>query len=222
MWFAGIDPSASEHKPSGLCLLDQHLEVVFLGKRTGDREILQLLRTAAEPLYAVGIDGPLQPPHELKECCFRTDPPTCAHTQTTPYKGRYCEHLLMRNGFRCFPTSKNSFARRWIWRCFRLNRLLQENGFTTLEVYPTATRKILFPELTGKKQLRRNRVVLQHKLQQIGIQFPGEEKLFSHHELDALLAAYTVYLHWQGKTIAAGDSLDGYIILPETSLRFLK
>ncbi len=220
MWFAGIDPTASPQTPSGVCLLNESLEIVFLGKCKGDREILQVLQNSPEPLYAVGIDGPLQPPHELQECCFRDDPPTCSHSQTTPYKGRYCEYLLTKNGFRCFPTSKNSFARRWIWRCFQLNQRLQKAGFTTLEVYPTATRKILFPQIRGKKQRRSTREALQQALRQTGVRFPAGGNVYSHDELDALLAAYTVLLLWQGKTVAVGDPQDGYIILPAITLRF--
>ncbi len=219
MIFVGIDPTASEGKASGVCILDADLRIIFLGKLTTTQIILEMLSQYGAAESLVGFDGPLQPPFELDRCCFSEDSPECNHKQTTSYKGRYCEHLLIGNGFRCYPTSKGSFAKKWILRCLDFSAAMKEQGFKVLEVFPHATRRILFPGITGKKQSAATRMMLQSALREKKIQFPERGRPFSHDELDAALAAYTAYLHDCGKTISAGDSRDGYIILPKTNLK---
>jgi predicted nuclease with RNAse H fold len=129
-------------------------------------------------------------------------------------KGRYCEYLLNKNGYHCFVTSRNSFVRPWIYRCFLLNDFLIKQGFTVLEVFPYATRRILFPELTGKKQQLEFRRTLYKELQKWGLFFPGSGQPYSHDELDAALAAVTVLLHSQNKTKLLGDAQDGFVCVP--------
>ena len=215
---AGVDPSASSHKPSGVCVLRSDKAILLLDKWFTFGELAALLSGHGVVKNGVGIDGPLQPPAELDFCCFEEKSPACSHRQTTSYKGRYCEYLLNKNGFRCFVTSKDSFAKSWMRRCFRLNEFLHSLGYRPLEVYPTAVRKILFPEVTGKKQLLVNRRKLQESLKSWGIQFPDEKKIYSHDELDAVLAALTVWLFHRGKAISIGDERDGFIILPQVKL----
>jgi len=220
MIIAGVDPSASSRKPSGLCVLRPDKTVLFLGKWFTFDELETLLAFYEVEKSSVGIDGPLQPPYELDFCCFEEKSPACLHRQTTPYKGRYCEYLLNKNGFRCFVTSKNSFAKSWMRRCFRLNEFLRSRGYRPLEVYPTAVRKILFPVVTGKKQLFVNRKKLQGRLNRWGIRFPDKERIYSHDELDAVLAAITVWLFHRGEAVLIGDERDGYIVLPKVKLNF--
>lgn len=218
---AGVDPSAGSGKPSGLCVLRPDKTILFLGKWHTFEELETLLTFYEVGKNSVGIDGPLQPPHELDFCCFESKIPACTHRQTTPFKGRYCEYLLNRNGFRCFVTSRDSFAKLWMRRCFRLNEFLHSRGFRPMEVYPTAVRKILFPGITGKKQQRKSREELQTRLREWGIRFPDERRIYSHDELDAVLAAITVWLFHRGRTVRVGDERDGYIILPKVKLEYL-
>ncbi len=213
-FYIGIDPSGSDHRPSGLCVLTRKREIVRLQRWFSFNELPVLLDEYAPDQCLVGVDGPLQPPHELHRCCFE-DNSRCPHRQTTPYKGRSGEYQLIRMGFPCFPTSKNSFLRGWVRRCFALNDWLVAQGFPILEVFPFATRRILFPTLSGKKQQRAFREHLQCHLQEWGIRFPESEHLYSHDELDAVLAAVTVWLHDRGKTQLLGDERDGWIVIPQ-------
>jgi predicted nuclease with RNAse H fold len=96
-----------------------------------------------------------------------------------------------------------------------LNRLCNDLSFRTFEVYPTATRKILFPDLTEKKQLKAGRKKLMDKLAGCGVSFPCQSQIYTHDEMDAALAAFTVLLHDNGSSIALGNHLDGFIVLPD-------
>lgn len=220
MVFAGIDPSAKSQNASGVCLLDSRGKILLLERWKTFRELGSKLAPFSEEIKVIGIDGPLQPPFELQRCCFSEPQPICDHCQTTPFKGRYCEYILNRNGFRCFLTSKHSFARSWAARCFELNDYLIGLGYRTIEVYPGAARKILFPQIIGKKQLRSSRQQLQEAFRQRGFSFPDTHRLYSHDELDALLAAFTALLHSRGETVSVGDSWDGFIVLPHTKIEY--
>ncbi|GAB4370164.1 MAG: hypothetical protein Kow0042_12300 [Calditrichia bacterium] len=217
--FAGIDPSAKPENKSALCLLDAHLTILHLGEWNTFSELDHILRPYKSLIQTIGIDGPLQLPHELKRCCFTPSTPGCSHRQTVPYRGRYCEYVLNKNGYRCYATSKNSFVKSWVLRCLDLAQFLMSKGYALLEVFPTATRKILFSEVSGKKQSKSTRLALVQALKREGVIFPQGKKSYSHHQLDALLAAYTALLHYRGKTMAVGDERDGYIIIPRTQIR---
>jgi predicted nuclease with RNAse H fold len=115
-------------------------------------------------------------------------------------------------------TSKKSFVKKWVERCFSLNDFIIESGYGTIEIFPFATRKILFPKLVGKKQQTAFRNKLQSCLCNFGITLPARPKEYSHDELDAVLAAITVLLHAQHKSELLGDDLDGYIIIPQSGL----
>ncbi len=220
MIFAGLDPSAKAENVSGLCLMDAEKNILELRKWHTREELLRLFLPYQKEIRWVGIDGPLQPPHELYPCCFEENSGDCPHEQTTPFKGRYCEFLLNKNGFRCFTTSKNGFAKSWALRCFKLNEFLTAEGYRTVEVFPHASRRILFPDLVGKKQTSQNRKMLRQKLRKEGLKFPPKELVYTHDELDAVMAAYTVFLKEKGQTLALGDWRDGFVGIPRTDLKY--
>ena len=219
--FIGLDPSASPTKASGISIITSVGKVVFLGTWFDFSDLSKIIDTYPVSSGTIAIDGPLQPPHELKRCYFSMKSVDCPHQQTTPFKGRYCEQLLLKRGYRCFVSSKNSFAKKWMERCFRLNDFLYGLTLDTIEVFPHATRKILFPGLTGRKQEREFREKLQVHLSGIGIKFPADPEIFSHDELDAVLAAITNVLYGQGKTNKIGDDRDGYIHIPRNRVTHL-
>jgi predicted nuclease with RNAse H fold len=215
-YYAGLDPSASSQKSSGLCIIDGNKRVYYLGKWKTFEEMLDILRPFQSQLEYAGIDGPLQPPHDLGRCCFSSESAKCKHRQRGKIRGRYCEYLLNKKGYHCFVTSRNSFVPQWVYRCFLLNDFLNAQGIPILEVFPFAARKILFPMITGKKQLLKFRRTLQREFQKWGLVFPDSRCCYSHDELDAVLAAITVLLHSQHKTELLGDGRDGFICLPKT------
>ncbi len=212
--FVGVDPSGSAMRPSGICIINRSKKVSLLGRWNTFKDIEKLLLPFREKICSIGIDGPLQPPHELDRCCFTRQSDHCSHKQTGKYKGRYCEYLLIKKGYRCFLTSKDSFVKTWVSRCFRLNEILTALGFRTIEVFPYAARKILFPDLPGKKYQRSFRQQLQKCLSEKGYILPEPDFIYSHDELDAVLAAVTSRLHFLGQAELVGDERDGYIVIP--------
>jgi predicted nuclease with RNAse H fold len=212
--YVGLDPSASTAKKSGACILNHNREIMYIGKWNNFGEISAIFKKYPAMQYLIGIDGPLQLPHELDTCCF-SETPICSHRQTTSYKGRYCESLLIKKGYRCFMTSRNSFVKSWIRRCLALGNYLRQRLYDTIEVFPFASRRILFPDLVGQKQTNIFRKKLIENLVEWGIRFPSDWRIYSHDELDALLAAITALLHGDGQSERVGDYRDGYIIIPK-------
>jgi len=90
----------------------------------------------------------------------------------------------------------------------KLNRLIAEKGFKTIEVHPTSTCKALSipPKDWGK---------IQTVLTQIGLEGDLKVRTLTPHEIDAVIAALTAYLHMRNQTEALGDEEEGYIIIPK-------
>ncbi len=210
--FAGIDPSASSSRASGFCILDDSGNIVSLGKWYYFEELAEILHPFGEKIQSVGIDGPLQLPLGLHPCCFAGE--SCDHRQQRIEKGRICERILIRRGFSCFLTTRNSFVKSWVLRCLELGRFLSGCSYQVIEVFPYAARKILFPELTGSKQKREFRQKLQTALLAAGYRLPDEGRIYTHDELDAVLAAVTARLADSGKAEKIGEKEDGFIYIP--------
>jgi len=73
-YFAGLDPSASPEKSSGLCLIDGDKRMHYLGRWKSFEEILGILTPFQQQLEYVGIDGPLQPPADEQPTGPAKDP----------------------------------------------------------------------------------------------------------------------------------------------------
>lgn len=211
--FGGIDPSGSAAKPSACAVMDEKFQIVGLGFKSTDREIAGFFNPYKHKLYALGLDGPCCLPVGLYLCCFQQDGSKCIHEQPDGLKGRACERELAKRGIGCFFTVKKAFARGWIIRSEQLYKMMSQAGYSVLEVYPYASKRILFGRHIPKKSTKAGRRWLQERLARLSITFP-EEQLYSHHELDAIVAALTVWLHYRGKTEEVGDDIEGRIVLP--------
>ncbi|MDZ7392958.1 MAG: DUF429 domain-containing protein [candidate division KSB1 bacterium] len=209
--YGGIDPSGSSARPSGVAVLDGRLQVVDAGLGRTDEEIVGFFTPYRLRLFAVGLDGPCVLPIGLHECCFAASP-TCDHDQPNGRKGRFCELELARRGIGCFFTVKNSFAKGWVLRSLRLYRQLCAVGLRVVEIYPYATKRLLLGAQLPAKQTRRGRLYLGQMLSRLGVSVPED---LSHHELDAIVAAYTVYLLARDLAEMVGDEAEGYIVIPK-------
>jgi predicted nuclease with RNAse H fold len=107
---------------------------------------------------------------------------------------------------------KRSFAKSWVLRSIGLYRQLRGAGFVVHEVYPYASKRLLFGPQMAAKQTSAGRVLLASALTQLGIVLPRQQ--LSHHELDAIVAAHTVYLLAHGRAELVGDAQEGYIVIP--------
>lgn len=125
-----------------------------------------------------------------------------------PKKGilRKADKEMIRRGYRVFPP-KLPAMRTLTVRAIELNKLIAEKGYKTIEVHPTSTRKALnMPSKDWRK--------IQTSLKSIGLEGDQVRNL-TPHELDAITAALTAYLHLQNQTEALGDKEEGYIIIPK-------
>lgn len=213
IYFGGLDPAGSVQRPSGCALIDDALRVVGVARLFTDKEILAFFSGYKENLAYLGLDGPCGLPQGLGLCCFDPEVKDCPCRQTSGEKGRIAEMELARRGIGCFFTTKKAFAKAWVRRSLEFYRMLTDKGFRILEIYPYGAKRRLFSGKMPKKVTRLGREVLQRGLRRLGLRFPGRE-ILSHHELDALLGAYTCYLHSRGLTEEVGEEVEGRIVIP--------
>lgn len=208
--YGAIDPTASEKRWSACALLDDWPSLKALGRPCSDDQIVGFFPKAT---WAVGLDAPCSLPTGLNLCCIQ-DWPTCSCQQKNPWKGRACERDLVRMGYRLFYPTKNAFAKGWLRRGLRLKEIMEKAEMRVLEIYPHATKRRLFGTLPPKAT-RQGRQSLQGRLRDLIRAIPKpSDQLLSHHELDAILGAYTCYLHHRGLTEEMGDPVEGVVVVP--------
>lgn len=213
--YAGIDPSASPQAPSACAVLSESGLVVATAELASDDDIVAWLRRW-RGLRLVAVDGPLRLPGDAApEEFFRP-------VNSFPPQRRSSELELARRGFGCFFVTPNTFAKRWIVRCFNLGRKLAACGFTVIEVYPYAARRRVLgtPRGTGKQKVhvRRGETLA---LQELGVKW-AISTVPTHHQIDAVLCALTAFLHRRGWTESLGDPEDGAIVVPAEGVEWRK
>jgi predicted nuclease with RNAse H fold len=92
-------------------------------------------------------------------------------------------------------------------RARRLNRLIEENKYKTIEVHPTSTRKALQMPLKDWKAIQEN-------LKALGPKGEVQTRPLATHEIDAVAAALTAMLHLQQQTEKVSDAR-ACIIIPK-------
>ncbi|MEM4733949.1 MAG: DUF429 domain-containing protein [Candidatus Bathyarchaeia archaeon] len=120
---------------------------------------------------------------------------------------RNADREMIRKGYRVFPPTLPAMKGLTL-RAIRLNELLRKEGFKILEVHPTSTRKALGipPKDWGK---------IQTVLKSIGLKGDIQVRILTPHEIDAITAALTAYLHIRGETETIGDEEEGFISVPK-------
>jgi predicted nuclease with RNAse H fold len=149
-----------------------------------NREILENI-TRENPKI-VAIDAPLKLP---KSGIFRK-----------------ADKELIKKGYRVFPPGLPAMKTLTL-RAIELNRLITGRGIQTIEVHPTSTRKALNMPAKDWKEI-------QGVLKRIGLKGSLNERMLAPHELDAVTAALTGYLHMRGLTETIGDCEEGFIVVP--------
>lgn len=128
---------------------------------------------------------------------------------TLPKSGifRKADREMIRRGYRVFPPSLPGM-KKLTTRAMKLNKLIAKSGYKTIEVHPTSTRKALsMPSKDWGK--------VQTILKGIGLEGDIKGRVLTSHEIDAVTAALTAYLHMRSQTEALGDEEEGYIIVPK-------
>ena len=180
----GIDLAASNRNPSGWALLKGN--TVKTSMVYADSEILENIVRNHPALIA--IDAPL----------------------SLPENGEYfrkADREMIRKGYRVFPP-KLPAMKKLALRAIRLNRLIEEKRYKTIEVHPTSTRKALQMPLKDWK-------AIQETLKTLGLKGELETHPLVTHEIDAVTAALTAVLHLKSQIERVGDDEKGYITVPK-------
>jgi len=185
----GIDLSAKPENPSGWAKLVKLSENFRIDTRLLYRDEEIISHTLKFCPLIVAIDAPLSLPKPNVHF-------------------RKAEIELRKLGVSALPLSFRSIQTLSI-RGYTLAENLRSRGIKVIEVYPNATRSIL--SLPSKKAEFR----VQH-LQKLGLE--TRKKYLTHHEVDAILSAYTAWLYVNGKAEKLGNEGEGEIVIPKSNL----
>lgn len=122
---------------------------------------------------------------------------------------RECEKMLIKMGIRLFPSGAD-FFKEVAQRGMEISKTLENKGVEVFEVYPYATRHILQIAPKAKKQKKGGRAAIIQDLNR----YTTITDNLNHHEIDAVLAALTVSLYYEGHgRILKG--CDGSLLIPD-------
>jgi len=205
--FLGIDLTSIETKPSAGVGLDRELNLIYSDFLHQDSDILRVVSRYSFELVA--IDAPLSLPEGL--CCLEE---SCSCQPKAEVKGRSCERELARRGIPCYFTTKKSIIKAMVYRGIRLKAELEAMGYEVIEVYPYASKVRLFGKFIPAKSRTAGLAFLKRRISGLLPNISAYVDGFNHHFCDAAIAAYTAFLHWQGKTQLIGEVEEGAIWLP--------
>lgn len=204
----GVNLRPSPKRPSVVVGLDCRSQVVLTDCFSDDDELVGIAQEYKPRLIAVG--SPLNLPAGL--CCLET---SCPCDFASPQmKGRTLELELSRMGISCFFTNKTSIVRDLIYRGVEVNRRLGTLGHEVIEVYPYATKVILFGNGATRKNVARNPHILMERLASLITGLNHHTNGLDHRACNAVLNAYTALLHTQNNTAILGSPEEGMLVLP--------
>ena len=203
----GVDLRASNKKPSPVAILDSDSRLTYLGHFYEDIELVKLVQREQPTLVAIG--APLNLPSGL--CCL--DQSCECQFSFSDRKGRLLELELAKIGISCFYTNKGSIVSKLVYRGIRLNRELKSVGYNVIEVYPHATKTLLFGENVPPKH---SRTSVSYMIAHLTPLVSGMEQYdLDRNACDAIVNAYTGRLHYNCDTDVLGDKYEGELVLPK-------
>jgi predicted nuclease with RNAse H fold len=205
----GVTLRMSPKHPSALAVLNHQSHLVHLGLFNTDVELLQLTSAYEPTLIAIG--SPLCLPTGL------ADLEPAANTPAAPpeTKGRQLERELGNLGISCFFTARGSVIRPLIYRGIGLKGELQLQGYEVIEVYPHATKVILFGETALRHKGSRSVTYLKERLGSLIAGLAEYRGTLDKNNSEALLNAYTALLHMCEGTDLLGDPQEGLLSIPK-------
>ena len=209
----GIDLTSSSKRASSYALLDGALldgqvKLTHLDSFKEFDELLEFLEVHKPSQIA--IDAPLFLPLGL-DCLEESHPCSPALEQ----KGRIAEQELARMHIGCFFTTKRSIIKLLIYRGSELRQDLMKRGYQVLEVYPYATKVILFGDKIPPKNSAQGLAFLKGKLSSLIEGLDSYTDGLNHDGCDAILAAYTACLYQENQTDSLGIPEEGHIVVPK-------
>lgn len=211
--FIGIDLTSAWNRPTACVALDEELHLSWFDSLRGDDQIIEAIERLRPSLVA--IDAPLSLPKGL--CCLEEG---CSCQPLLPAKGRLCERELSRRGIPCYYTTKRSIIKNMVYRAISLKDEIAARGYQVIEVYPYATKVMLFGRAIPPKTKPVGIAFLRERLAQLMPHLTPYMPRFNHDLCDALLAAYTAYLYTKGEIEVVGDPEEGAIFIPANSSLF--
>ena len=205
----GVDLRASRKKPSSVAILDSQSHLTELGSFYEDIELMKLVDDLRPDLVAIG--APLNLPSGF--CCL--DQSCDCRFSVPDRKGRLLELELAKMGINCFYTNKGSIIRELIYRGILLSQNLRDAGYNVIEVYPHATKMLLFGDKVPPKN---SAVSVSYMIGHLTPLVSGMEKHaddLDRNSCDAIINAYTGQLHAQSNTDVLGDPEEGILVLPK-------
>jgi len=205
----GVDLRASRKKPSSVAILDSHSHLTELGSFYEDIELMKLVDDLRPGLVAIG--APLNLPSGF--CCL--DQSCDCRFSVPDRKGRLLELELAKMGISCFYTNKGSIIRELIYRGILLSQNLRDAGYNVIEVYPHATKMLLFGDKVPPKN---SAASVSYMIGHLTPLVSGMEKHaddLDRNSCDAIINAYTGQLHAQSNTDVLGDPEEGILVLPK-------
>jgi predicted nuclease with RNAse H fold len=186
----GIDLAGISTNPTGWALLkEKTVETVLLYT---DKEIFE--NTIKNHPALIAIDPPLSLPK--KDLLFRK-----------------VDREMIRKGYRVLPPNLPAMKNLAL-RAIKLNKLIAEKNYKTIEVHPTSTRKALqMPPKDWK--------AIQKILMTLGLKGEIETRPLATHEIDAITAALTALLYLKNQTEQISDGEDSIIVSTKRDWRTL-
>ena len=212
MKFLGVDLSSSSKRPSTYALLSEDRDLLILDSFREDHELPELLESHDSPLTA--IDAPLTLP--LGTDCLEE---ACPCTPVLNQKGRLAELELSKMRIGCFFTSKRSIIKKLIYRAVSQYKKLKNNGHQVIEVYPYATKVMLFGDGIPAKNSRKGLDFMKARVCELIPDALPHINTLNHQKCDALIAAYTASLDYRNETDRLGNEQEGYVIVPKLTNR---
>ena len=204
----GVDLRSSSKNPSAVSVLNCGTEVTELEKADTDDDLLMMAERFSTGFHrdwsAAGA--------ARRQCCLET---ACDCAPINPHrKGRQSELELAQMHISCFPTSKKSIIRALIYRSIRLAGQLRDLGFEVIEVYPHATKVILFGDTVPPKNSARSLVFMKERLPNLVRNLEPRLDSLNPNACDAIINGYTALLHRRNETDRLGNQQEGFLILP--------
>jgi predicted nuclease with RNAse H fold len=206
----GVTLRISPSHPSSLAVLNHQSQLVHLGHFNTDVELLQMAGTCQPTLIAIG--SPLCLPTGLANLEPSSDDARAAPPEN---KGRQLERELVSIGISCFFTARGSVIRHLIYRGIGLKGELHLRGYEVIEVYPHATKVILFGEQALPPKGSRSVAFLKERLPSLINGMEPYIDFLDKHTGDALLSAYTALLHMREGTDQLGNPHEGLLVIPK-------
>ena len=207
----GVDLRTSSKNPSLFAVLDEDSRLICLDSFWKDTEFVELLKQLRPDLVAIG--SPLSLPAGF--CCL--DQSCECWFSVRDRKSRLLELELATMGISCFYTNKFSIIKDLIYRGIHLRLELRSAGHDVIEVYPHATKMLLFGDNMPPKN---NPNSVSYMISHLEPPVSGMERYIvdiDKNVCDAIINAYTGLLHVNSDTDSLGNPDEGMLVLPKLS-----